>query len=627
MDPQGNPIGSTNYPDPSAAALFARNLAARLAGDHVIFSPSFDDKLSLTRTLLDTVGSALRDAAPRHLLTAHLAGGSSICDYYDMHNATKHPWHQLHIFQSGHAISQANCLAGETAYQCTVRRARDFPDQLSPTPTIPPPTTCIDPGPSATNVQPNANGEAAYDDTYTTATTQTVNSPYGVRHTGYNSALNGAFGVTLGVIGIYDWTNVSTVSLESDGSKHMKILGDQFNLSPWQMLQRRSLRVKNEPPDTQQDQKMIMAATLDNNLAMIYLPNNDEVCFDGSFLNGFDCASPSTWSVSWINPRAGDSTSAGVCQNISDSSGATRRITRPACLPQTEGVVGNCDWLVVLRRSGFYPPSASPRASALNVWSAPTEDGSGWRILGRLKNSLGQDTGGVVPISEPTLGTRLKLPVTAQDSGGNFVVAWESEDDGDLHGIFLQRINGQGRLLDHKYPVNVTKEYDQTNPWVATDPLGLGGVVTWTSYAQDGDSGGIFARLLNPAGVPHGQEIQVNEHTAGRQDFSKATIDAEGNLFVAWTSDSQDGDAEGVYGRRFDPRGNPLSPEFRVNTSVEGAQWLTDVAWEVQGDVLVTWTSYASDGRELGIFGQRYNTQGSPLGGEFLVVSPPTGTL
>lgn len=620
MDPQGNASNQPadlKYPNAADAAIFARNLSARLAGSHVIYSPSFDDPLSATSSLIDTVGTALRNAAPRHLVTAHLAGASSICDYYSLHGRS---WHQLHVFQSGHALNMSNCVAGEDAYECAMRRARDIPDQLSPTPVVVPSCGGI-PGPTATDVKPNANGEAAYDATYTRANPQTVDSPYGVRHSGYNSALNGAFGVTLGVLGLYNWTNVSATTLDSDGSKHMKILGDQFDLQPWQMLQRRSLRIKNQPPDTDQDQKMTLAATLDGNFAMAYMPDNVELKFDGTFLTGFDCTT-AAWTVTWVNPKTGLPGGPGTCTNISEPSGATRKLTRPNCTGT--GSLGDCDWVVVLRRVGFFGASAALQGSGLEVWPAPTPDGSGWRIAARRKGVAGSAPGEEIALSAPAArGQRLKLPVVAAEAGGSYFVAWESGNDGDLHGIFARRVDGQGRLLGRENAVNVTKEHDQTNPWAAASPTGRGGVVTWTSYGQDGDLGGVFARLVDAAGVPYGKEIPVNGHTAGRQDFSKAVMDDRGGFVVAWTSDGQDGDAEGVYVRRFDAQGAPLGPELRVNTTTAGAQWLTSLEPGAQGDVLVTWTSYAPDGSELGVFGQRYDAKGLPVGGEYVVVPPP----
>jgi len=56
------------YPEPVAACLFARNIVARLFGNFVIFSPSFDSKFM---PLADEVGLATRQATAVHLITQH----------------------------------------------------------------------------------------------------------------------------------------------------------------------------------------------------------------------------------------------------------------------------------------------------------------------------------------------------------------------------------------------------------------------------------------------------------------------------------------------------------------------------------------------------------------------------
>ena len=56
------------YPESAAACLFARNIVARLFGNFVIFSPSFDSNFM---PLADEVGLATRDATAVHLITQH----------------------------------------------------------------------------------------------------------------------------------------------------------------------------------------------------------------------------------------------------------------------------------------------------------------------------------------------------------------------------------------------------------------------------------------------------------------------------------------------------------------------------------------------------------------------------
>ena len=56
------------YPDAASAQAFTRHLVARLMGNFVIFSPSFD---SVYKELGDVVGQTIRESSSLHLITQH----------------------------------------------------------------------------------------------------------------------------------------------------------------------------------------------------------------------------------------------------------------------------------------------------------------------------------------------------------------------------------------------------------------------------------------------------------------------------------------------------------------------------------------------------------------------------
>jgi hypothetical protein len=77
------------YPNLQNAVDFARYLSARMAGSAVMFSPGFDDRINnrtsdganTVEQVMNAVGPALKTAAPRHLVTNHLAGSATCPDY------------------------------------------------------------------------------------------------------------------------------------------------------------------------------------------------------------------------------------------------------------------------------------------------------------------------------------------------------------------------------------------------------------------------------------------------------------------------------------------------------------------------------------------------------------------
>jgi hypothetical protein len=128
-----------------------------------------------------------------------------------------------------------------------------------------------------------------------------------------------------------------------------------------------------------------------------------------------------------------------------------------------------------------------------------------------------------------------------------------------------------------------------------------------------------------------GPESLVNTYTAGAQQISftdphAVAMDSQGNYVVTWASDGQDGSGLGVYAQRYDTNGNPLGGEFRVNTTTAGDQTDPTVAMDANGDFVITWSSFGQDAANTwGIYGQRYNAAGVAQGGEFRINGTTAG--
>ncbi len=101
-------------------------------------------------------------------------------------------------------------------------------------------------------------------------------------------------------------------------------------------------------------------------------------------------------------------------------------------------------------------------------------------------------------------------------------------------------------------------------------------------------------------------------------------MDSQGNFVVIWSSTGSGGtdtSSESIHGQRFDSDGNPVGGEFQVNTYTTDEQTDPAVAMDSLGNFVV-WESYGSDGTDddyNSIQGQLYDTDGDPVGGEFQV--------
>jgi hypothetical protein len=113
-------------------------------------------------------------------------------------------------------------------------------------------------------------------------------------------------------------------------------------------------------------------------------------------------------------------------------------------------------------------------------------------------------------------------------------------------------------------------------------------------------------------------EFRVNTYTTSHQRYPSVAVDGAGNFVVVWAG-AQDGSGFGVFAQRYDAAGVPLGAEFRVNTYTTNDQDHPAVAADPLGNFVVVWASVGPDGGGTGIFGQRYDAAGAPRGGEFRV--------
>jgi hypothetical protein len=210
-------------------------------------------------------------------------------------------------------------------------------------------------------------------------------------------------------------------------------------------------------------------------------------------------------------------------------------------------------------------------------------------------------------------------PAVAVSPSGDFVVIWQSlNQDGLGFGIFGRRYDAAGNPLGGDFQVNTFHFGDQSAPAVAMDLSGNFVVVWQSGFSQDGGGVGVFGQRFSSAGTALGGEFQVNTFTALAQEYPDVAMDADGDFVVVWQSDGQDGSGFGVFGQRFNSSGGAVGGEFAINTHTTSTQKRPSVAMETDGDFVVVWQSQSQDTDGYGVFGQRFASDGTALGSEFL---------
>ncbi|MCU7805801.1 MAG: DUF4347 domain-containing protein, partial [Candidatus Thiodiazotropha sp. (ex Lucinoma borealis)] len=204
----------------------------------------------------------------------------------------------------------------------------------------------------------------------------------------------------------------------------------------------------------------------------------------------------------------------------------------------------------------------------------------------------------------------------ASDAAGNFVVVWADANSGDVYGRLY---DAAGTAQGNEFRVNTTTFNIQFEAAVAMDDGG-NFMVTWNSTNQDGSGYGIYAQRFDAGGTPQGSEFRVNQTTTNHQGGASVAADGSGNFIITWSSYNQDQtNTYGVYARQYDTDGNPLGGEFLINTTTADHQQHSAVAADDSGNFVVVWESYSQDGSGWGTYAQRYNAAGVAQGSEFII--------
>jgi hypothetical protein len=259
----------------------------------------------------------------------------------------------------------------------------------------------------------------------------------------------------------------------------------------------------------------------------------------------------------------------------------------------------------------------------LIVWDSVGQDGNQRGVYARLFDRQGSPLTGEVPVNTYTTGNQHSAAVAAVPSVG-FVVVWQdNSQDGSGSGIFGRLLDAAGAPVGGEFPVNEFTTSAQEAPRVGADDSG-NFVVVWQSFSQDDNGFTIVARRFGSDADPLGGDLIVNQYTTGNQVSPDVSMGPSGEFVVVWESPGQDGDVEGIFARRYDNAGSPVSSEIAVNTHTTGSQTAPSVALASTGEFVVAWQSL-QDGSQTGIRGRAFDEMNVPLVDEVAVNTFTTG--
>jgi hypothetical protein len=299
------------YPEADQACQFARSIIARLFGNSVLFSPSFDSNFM---PLANEVGRAARDATAVHLITQHPGTPwnqptPTFSDqYYD------ETYLDIAAVQTGHNAGHLDWCAHH-AIEWNLHLYRHEPHK------------------------PVINLEAMYD-------AQGDNGWRAVdaRGLGWRTWLSGACGYTYGAGdlppkvpqgngAIWRWVTDPAKydywqkALQWDSALQMRHLHDFLAAIEWWRLEPAHHLIRNQPEDV--TRRMVLARTPEGDLAVAYLPGNESIELDVAGFSG-------PLRGRWFDPVRGEYTpmAAGI------ENRGTQRFAPPT----------KQDWVLLLQR-------------------------------------------------------------------------------------------------------------------------------------------------------------------------------------------------------------------------------------------------------------------------------------
>jgi hypothetical protein len=259
-------------------------------------------------------------------------------------------------------------------------------------------------------------------------------------------------------------------------------------------------------------------------------------------------------------------------------------------------------------------------------WQTDNQDGSQTAIFAQRINKSNGLEGPEFQVNSYTPGAQI-IPSTAMDNNGNFVVTWQSVQDGSNNGIYAQRFNSNGFTDGSEFQVNSFTDFNQFDPAVTMNSTG-DFVITWSSENQDGSIFGVFGQGYSSSGSTVGSEFLANSYTTNIQHQPAIAIDNGTNFIIAWEGEGI-GDNQGIYARRFSSlsgsgtgssgsSGGTNTPEFRINVHTILEQNAPEMAMDSNGNFVVVWQSqYQDPDGSYGVYGRRFNADGSASTGEF----------
>jgi VCBS repeat-containing protein len=258
----------------------------------------------------------------------------------------------------------------------------------------------------------------------------------------------------------------------------------------------------------------------------------------------------------------------------------------------------------------------------LVVWHSfdpKSGDGQG-DIAAQRYDVQGVKVGAEYLLNAASIGTQHSASLVTL-SNGTLMAVWQNSAPGQPAVISGRILNAVGTPVTPEFVVQRDGVGYGGSSYGAPSVAALAGgrsVVTWVS-ANDGSGSGIRARFMNADGTWAGSDFQVNSKIGGNQVVPRVVSLADGGFAICWQDGSSPAD---IRMQRFAAAGGKVGGEIMVPTSTVGFESDPAITVLTDGGMMVVWSGGAVTGqRAQGIYGQRFDADGNPVGGEVMIAN------
>ena len=209
----------------------------------------------------------------------------------------------------------------------------------------------------------------------------------------------------------------------------------------------------------------------------------------------------------------------------------------------------------------------------------------------------------------------------AQRPQGDFVVVFQDYRNG-YPDIFAQCYNANGEAIGNNFQINQngdrTAQYELA---VATNTNGTT-VVAWKDFRRG--TYDIWAQLFTLDGSFIGGNFLVNDDSALLHHHPSVGIDGNDNFVITWMDTR--GYGKDVYAQRYSSDGTPLGSNFLVNDADTNSRLriIPKIVLADSGDFIITWSDNRTGNYD--VYFQKYSSDGSPIDSNITVNDDNSGT-